>query len=224
MPVLFPADAVGELVDCPHCGQSTKLYAGVASASASGVKPLRIALPAPLPVVVSSASGGLPSQAATSPVNSSLHPCPDCGQQISKRASACPHCGCPIAAGMAHAVAPMTTAASATRSAGIREEKTNSATGTLLSLVGVCGVIFFGFVFLASLQSLGKIQRTENHSDELLGSSALVAVFMALLWIVSALVFRAGRRMMRKFVCAACGNRVDGRNVKLCPSCRVTLT
>jgi hypothetical protein len=31
--------------------------------------------------------------------NPNLHPCPDCGRQISVRATTCPHCGGPVKCG-----------------------------------------------------------------------------------------------------------------------------
>lgn len=33
---------------------------------------------------------------ASRTINPNLMPCPDCGIQISQRAAACPHCGCPL--------------------------------------------------------------------------------------------------------------------------------
>ena len=38
-----------------------------------------------------------PSAGEAFGTDSALSPCPDCGQMISKRASQCPHCGCPVA-------------------------------------------------------------------------------------------------------------------------------
>lgn len=55
-------------------------------------------------VHASGASDRKPAGGGTSPEPAStagerLHPCPDCGTMISRRAQQCPHCGCPVTVG-----------------------------------------------------------------------------------------------------------------------------
>lgn len=41
--------------------------------------------------------------------------------------------------------------------------------------------------------------------------------------IVSLIIFASSWSLSKKFVCTNCGNRVDGDQVKLCPTCKVVL-
>lgn len=66
--LVFPENMLGDQINCPHCNETTKLWA---------------------------TSPGGPTAATTT--NPNLTQCPDCGKTVSIRASTCPQCGAPLA-------------------------------------------------------------------------------------------------------------------------------
>ena len=71
----FDAEAVGQAVECPHCGQSTVLL-----------------LPTENPPLQTTE----PPASVEQPKESNLVACPDCGKMVSRLTKACPQCGSPI--------------------------------------------------------------------------------------------------------------------------------
>jgi len=88
----FPENMIGDLVVCPHCNRETML--GVLSS----VPPVAPPMWRPPPVGHPSAGSVAPPAPAPPATNPNLTDCPDCGNSISIRAAACPHCGAPLKA------------------------------------------------------------------------------------------------------------------------------
>lgn len=65
--------------------------------SATKVKGLFDPLPAPPHYSVPEVVEDIPVDIAEPDINPRLISCPDCGRSVSKKASQCPHCGCPLA-------------------------------------------------------------------------------------------------------------------------------
>ena len=76
-------------IQCPHCSQKYEVgeeFIGQAVHCEKCEKDFIV-----------EESGNVPS-AGTDSSNSCLFSCPDCGHEVSKRASTCPHCGAPLQA------------------------------------------------------------------------------------------------------------------------------
>src|SRR5262249_43466021 len=81
--ITAPDKAAGRQAKCPKCGITIM------------VPPLEeVAASSPAQVAASV------TQRQQSPIDrkANLDLCPDCGKEVSKRATQCPHCGCPLAA------------------------------------------------------------------------------------------------------------------------------
>ncbi|HEY6169073.1 MAG TPA: FxLYD domain-containing protein [Verrucomicrobiae bacterium] len=92
----FPADALGQVIACPHCGVETKLLDN-----------LRTAKPAPAAAVppLLKPSGGTAPQKSQAPAPAApaevagkkfFIECPGCGLEVSVKADTCPSCGAEI--------------------------------------------------------------------------------------------------------------------------------
>ena len=133
----------GTTVECPQCRQSLTV-----------------------PIKKKTTSAPLPPP-TDSPTN--LQNCPDCGRQVSKRATSCPHCGAPI---LANGVSPTAAympvvAAKSSVQDGVRIGIGFMwVVGLLALLTGVvifCGehlellvIPAVGFIFVAFLLNMGK--------------------------------------------------------------------
>lgn len=86
---------------------------------------------------------GTAAQTAAAGRESRLRPCPDCGKMVSKRASDCPSCGCPLG-DVAEEAAPADAASPETdgvASAGVSSQKSFRLNPALLVLAGAAAAV-----------------------------------------------------------------------------------
>lgn len=121
----------GKRGKCHKCGESLS----VPTSSSMLPPPISARPVVDTPTPVSEAPRALFTADAPAPsvvLPSNLQYCPDCPERISKRAVACPHCGCPLNP------APATTQAALL---------VPSLAGQMLTVVGMLGMAFFWFVY-----------------------------------------------------------------------------
>lgn len=85
------------VVTCPSCGSRFQAPDNLAGKRGKCPKcGTVLAVPGPAAAVPPALPLPAASDAALT-TGERLHPCPDCGKLISRRAPQCPHCGCPVA-------------------------------------------------------------------------------------------------------------------------------
>lgn len=134
--------------------------------------------------------------------------CPTCGQGIefpvgsAGEAFNCPSCRTHIFA------APSQTAG--------RIERVNS--GSVAAII----LRIIGFlVWLPCLIICVGVFSVADKDD--IGAALMLTVPSAIGFVFGVLIFFWGQKLAEKSVCSECGNRVDGTDVKMCPTCRVSL-
>lgn len=128
--------------------------------------------------------------------------CPECKREISDKATACPHCGCPIVASpppvmVASQIPPQLPQqqASPTVRAKIVKQSSSFGAGCMVQALGLVSLLC---ALLTIFSGIGPF---------IFGPIGV----LLLIW---------GGRLAIWLECSACGSKIAHRRVSICPSCR----
>jgi hypothetical protein len=181
-------------VTCPKCGKISKAPPGSEGKKATckcGAQFLIHENAQSEPVASANLPPPIPSR-----LTSSLMNCPDCGRECSRRASACPHCGCPLSA-------PPTVAQ------GISHEPKKLGRPVKRTSVAGAGCFMQGLGIVAGIGALITI-------PTVIGP---IVLGVLALWL---LVY--GSNQSQWYECSECGTKLARQKVASCPSCNASLS
>ena len=235
--ITYAPSLAGEATSCPHCEQAFLMPSASECEMVAEHGQEEIGTP-------ENTSGAGRSDAGSSARRgelSRLMSCPDCERDISKRATSCPHCGCPISS-----IFENTSKDIAGRNCEGKQkneveryvvEEENQALETVRGLLGVlclfsiigCGILLlwawavseelgfswtvYVFVWLIVGGFLGGILGTFNGAPDI---GALLGVAFGPLGVIGTLAIDVRRQ------CPMCKGKLEGQPVH-CPYCSVGL-